>query len=270
MMYRQFPQLSKLRISFWLSAVMVASLSATVATQQNEKEGAKTIFYNPSTGAASKPGSKQKNHSGQLPKDKSPQSQDDKILVTRKSQNDKIPVTQTSVEPAKNVGLHYWFELEGVGKVSEDRVFYTGDRIRLHLRSNLDGYLSLWAYDPSGQSKLLFPVSTSSEGKELTFSDDSNFVRANTEYSPGAIVFSPPPEDERLLIFFSTSKDDVPSPQKGSLTAQQINEATQAEGGKSLLFEVEKKDQTTFGSYVANRQGGGITKEIKLKHKERQ
>jgi len=262
-MHRQFPNFPKLRASIWLSAAMVALLAAPIVAQQKEKEGAKTIFYNPSTGAASKPGLKPKPKTGKPPKDKSPQSEEDKILVPR------TRVEAVKVESAKNAGLHYWFELEGVGKVSEDRVFYTSDRLRLHLRSNMDGYLSLWAYDSSGRSQLLFPKS-SEDDKALAFSEDSNYVRANTEYSPGgAIVFSPPPEDERLLIFFSTSKDDVPSPQKNSLTAQQISEATQTEGSKSLLFEVEKKDQATFGSYVANPKGNSITKEIRLKHRPR-
>lgn len=264
MMYRQYPQLSALRVSYWLAAMTIVLLVAPVSAQQSDQEGAKMIFYNPSTGAASKPGLKPKSRSGRQPKDKpvkgtQPQPQDGKILVRRNAD-----------EPTKSAGLHYWFEMEGVGKVSEDRIFYTGDRIRLRIRSNADGYLSLWAYDPSGESKLLFPTAASSGGKELTFSEDINFVRANTEYSPGgAIVFSPPAEDERLLIFFSTSKDDVPSPQNNSLTAQQINKATQTEGSKALLFEVEKKDQTTFGSYIVNRQGGGIVKEIRLKHRPR-
>ncbi|MGH9800170.1 MAG: DUF4384 domain-containing protein [Blastocatellia bacterium] len=277
MMYRQFLIHSKLRASFWqvsgwLAAVMVALLAVPLVAQQGQKEGAKTIFYNPSTGAASKPGLKPEPKKGTSPKNKSPQSQDDKILVTRtqKTEEDKIQVTRTQTAPAMSPGIHYWFEMDGVGKVSEDRVFYTGERLRLHLRSNVDGYLSLWAYDSSGASKLLFPSPDSSaDNKALTFSPDSNFVHANNECTPGAIVFSPPAEDERLLIFFSTSKDDVPSPLKNSLTAEQIKEATQVEGGKSLLFEVEKKDLATFGSYVANRQGGGITREVILKHRPR-
>lgn len=234
-------------ILVWLVVIVASLWALPLAAQQNEKDGAKSIFYNPSTGAASKPNQKTK---------------------AGKAQGDKILVNRTRIAPAKNPGIHYWFEMDGVGKVTDDRVFYTGDRIRLHLRSNIDGYLTLWAYDSSGHSQLLFPSPTQSgDGKALGFSGNSNFVQANYEYTvPGTIEFRPPAEDERLLIFFSELKDDVPFSKNASLTAGQINKATQSDGGKALVFEVEKKDQATLGSYIANRQGGSIAKEIRLKH----
>jgi hypothetical protein len=250
MLYQAKQHAKQHRAGLWLALALTAGLAVTGQAQQNEPAGAKSLFYNPATGAASRPA-----QPARKPTDRRPRpapAPEDKVLVSNKP------------------GLHYWFELEGVGKVSEDRVFYTGERLRLHLRTNLDGYLTLWAYDPAGGSHLLFPApSVASDNKALSFSEESNYVRANTEYSPGVIQFSPPAADERLLIFFAQSKDDVPAPQHNSLTPAQISQAAEAEGNKSLVFEVEKKDPATFGSYVANRQGGGIAKEIRLKHRAR-
>lgn len=240
MMHRRFESHSNLRASLWPAVVLSSALAIPFAAQQSEKESAKAIFYKPSASATGKP-------------DQKPQR-----TGTQKPQGDKILVTRTQTAPAKNPALHYWFELESAGKVSDDRVFYTGERISLHVRGNIDGHLTLWACDSSGHSQLLFPPSTASE--------DGSFVSANTEYTLGVIELSPPAEDERLLIFFSESKDDIPSPQQASLTDEQIKQATQAAG---MLFEMEKKDPATFGSYIANRQGGAIAKEIRLKHRPR-
>jgi len=226
----------------WLSLALVLPLASPLAARQaskqaqkqGDKEGAKQLFYNPATGAATQPGEKEKSKASQS-----------RVLV-RKTQKPSNP------------GIHYWIELEGVGKVTDDYVFHTGDRVKLHMRSNVDGYLSLWAYDLSGESQLLFPSSEQPEDNRIT---------ANSEYTvPGTIEFKPPAEDERLLIFFSQSPDDTPQPKAKRLTAQQAQQATEAEGGKALLFEVEKKDKERAGTYVVNRRGGAIAKEIRLKH----
>lgn len=230
----------------YASLVLVLLLATSLAAQQNEKaekEGAKTIFYAPSTGAA---------NNSERPA-RTPQQ-----AGAQKPEGDKILVRKSQTAPAKNPALRYWFELEGAGQVGDDRIFYTGDRISLRLRSNVDGYLTLWACDSAGRSQLLFPRPGSSE--------DGYLVRANTDYAPGVIELSPPAEDERLLLFFAESKGDIPSPKQDSLSAEQIKLATQNTG---LLFETEKTDPATFGSYVANRQGGAIAKEIRIKHRSR-
>jgi len=244
----------KRRAAVWLSLGLIPLLVSPLAaqpfskraskqvskqsTKQGDQEGAKQLFYNPATGAASQPG-----QPGEKARARSGQS--------------RILARQTP--KAQHPGIHYWIELEGVGKVTDDHVFHTGDRIKLRVRSNVAGYLSLWAYDPSGESQLLFPSSDRPEDNQIT---------ANSLYTlPGSIEFKPPAEDERLLIFFSQSPDDTPQPKTGRLTALQAQQATEPEGGKALLFEVEKKDKERAGTYVVNQRGGAIAKEIRLKHR---
>lgn len=234
----------------WLLAGLLLLLPATLIAQprahkQSEQEGAKQLFYNPATGAASPAAAPSRK--GQA-----------KILKPRA----QPPASEAQPVLAQHPGIHYWLELAGAGKVTDDHVFHTGDRIKLHLRSNVDGYLTLWAYDSkSGNSQLLFPA-PGAEG--------DNQVRANQEYVlPGTIEFNPPAEDERLLLFFSQLPSDVPAPQNNRLTAEQTEQATREEGGKALSFQVEKKDQATLGSYVVSQQGGAIAREIRLKHRAR-
>ncbi|HMX25391.1 MAG TPA: DUF4384 domain-containing protein, partial [Blastocatellia bacterium] len=208
--------------AFFQLALMLA-LAIPLIAQQRERDGAKAIFY-------------------QSPASQTPEG--DKILVTKKQ-------SATAQTPA----LRYWLELEGAGKVNEDRVFHTGDRLKLHVSSNIDGRLTLWACDASGQSQLLFPAPTTPTG--------SNAIRANTDFMLGVIELSPPAADERLLLFFSESGDNIPSPQQAALTAEQIKQAMS--GSPGLLVEVEAKDSATFGTYLANRQGGVLAREIRLK-----
>ncbi len=242
------------RASSWMLIGLFLLMTAPLAAQQKKddaKEGAKQLFYNPATGAASQPASGAARGAARAATRAGQQAKKQKATSAQPAELARRP--QQSLAP----GIYYWIELEGVGKVTDEYVFHTGDRIKLHMRSNVDGYLSLWAYDLSGESQLIFPTPEQPE---------NNRVLANSEYTiPGAIEFKPPAEDERLMVFFSQSPDDTPK--TGRLTAEQAQQASESEGGKALLFQVEKKDKEKAGTYVVNRQGGAIAKEIRLKHR---
>jgi hypothetical protein len=216
---------------------MLVALIGPAAGQGQKEAGAKALFYDPGTGAILKPSEKQKD-----------------------PRTNMIKVKPSGTSQAKYVGLHYWIELDGVGPISDEYVFRTGDGIRLHVRSNVDGYLSLWSLDPSGRGSLLFPVPGQTEGE--------NLIKADTPYTtPGKIKFSPPVEDERLLVFFSRSKADIPSPQGTKDDAGMVARSLGPNGSKALVFETEKKTSTELGNYVVNKNGGPIAKEIRLRHR---
>jgi hypothetical protein len=211
-------------------------LSIALINGQSQKEsGAKALFYDPGTGTILKSSEKQKDpHTGVI----------------------KVKPVQSSL--VKFVGLHYWIELDGGGPVTADRIFHTGDSIRLHVRSNVDGYLSLWSLDSSGRGSMLFPAS--GQGQE-------NLVKADQEYvTPGKIRFSPPVEDERLLVFFSRKKADIPTPTGTQADADTVAKSLGPAGSKALVFETEKKNAAEVGNYVVNKNGGPVAREIRLKH----
>jgi hypothetical protein len=198
-----------------------------------QKQGAKALFYDPVTGVTLKPPEKR-----------------------RDPQTGMVKVNQAPADKVKYVGIHFWIELEGVGPVTANRTFYTGDRIRLHVRSNVDGYLSLWTLDSSGRGELLFPQPGQAEG--------DNFVKADTEYvTPGFIKFAPPAQEERFVIFFSRNKE-LHSP-----TAPVVAEETGPRGEKALVFETDDKNPDEIGTYVVNKKGGPVAVEVRLKHQPR-
>jgi hypothetical protein len=166
----------------------------------------------------------------------------------------------TAADKDPSVGVHYWIELDGAGPVTADRTFKTGDRIKLHVRSNVDGHLALWTLDPSGQGSILFP----------TGGADSNPLKAGAEYAtPGFIRFQLPAQEERLLVFFSRKQADLPTPTsmpRVTKESEAVARTLGAEGARSLVFETEQKTPAEVGTYVVNRTGGPIVKEVRLKH----
>jgi hypothetical protein len=217
-----------------LAVVMLFQGFSVVA--QKEDAGARALFYDPVTGATLTSSEKRKD-----------------------PETGMVKVKRGQSNQAKYVGIHYWIELEGVGPVTANRTFRTGDRIRLHVRSNVDGYLSLWALDPSGHGQPLFPTP-----------GQKNFVKADTPYvTPGHIVFKPPVQDERLLVFFSRSEKDLPAPSATSTEAEMIAQTLGPTGERALVFETEEKNAEELGGYAVNKEGGPVAKEVRLKHQPR-
>lgn len=202
-----------------------------LAVQKQKEAGAKDLFYDPVTGATLTASQKE-----------------------QKTQQGRTRIPTTIPAKVRYPGLHYWIELEGNGPVTDKRVFRTGERIQLYVRSNVDGYLSLWALDSSGRGKVLFPPA----GGQA-----DNSVKADSVYAlPGFIRFTPPPEDERMLLFFSRNKDEVPQAQ------ETVTESSKflAKGQKSLEFETDDKNTAEIGTYIVSRQGGPIATVVRLKH----
>ena len=220
-----------------VSIVFLASIAfLPVSGAFQETTGAKALFYDPASGSVVSPGEKKKDRT---------------TRITR--------VKRVQPSRARFTGLHYWIELDGVGPVTADRIFRTGERIRVHIRSNVDGYLSLLSLSAAGVGKVLFPTG-GSPGDDF-IAADAGFV------TPGKIRFSPPAEDERLLVVFSRSKSDMPDRSKGPIDPNVVASTQAAAGSKSLVFESEASNPSEIGDYVVNRTGGVIVKEIRLRHR---
>lgn len=168
---------------------------------------------------------------------------------------EKVGAKALYYEPAKYLGIHYWIELKGVGPATEDRVLRTGDRIKLHVRSNADGYLSLWMLGSSGRGRV-FPATDKSGMR----------VQANNEYTHPDFI-EPPTDKEQLIIFFSRSKADLPVLTGKEADAQMLAQILRPKGEKALVFEqeTEKQGDNEVGTYVVNKSQGLVIKEIRLK-----
>lgn len=230
------------------------SISTTAAPQQ-EPAGAKTLFYDPAAKKLMLPKAPQPNPPGMVKNRPAPPRTGHTTARTR-------PVPPVTAAEVKNVGIHYWLERDGGSRVTEDTVFYTGDRVRFYIRSNVDGYFSLWTRTPTGGAQRLFPP--------VSEPNANNFIKAGAPYNAiGWIVFRPPAEDENLIIFFSRSQSEVPMGRNGMITGEEAQLASNSEGSKALSFEIENKDPETTGCYIVSPSGGAITRMVKLRHKAR-
>ena len=174
------------------------------------------------------------------------------------------------------MGLSYWVELvanDGQKKrVTTDYVFKGGDRIKLHVQSNRNGYLYLMNIGSTGRTHMLFPNPAMGVG--------SNAMRANLDYEvpySSYIRFDENPGEERLLVMLSPTPmgDIAPTaePRTATLTAEdaaRLLMSAEAKGAKDLILEVDTTSAQPAGYAVAPvallKDGGMITLQIKLKH----
>lgn len=175
------------------------------------------------------------------------------------------------------MGISYWVELMGDDgqrrRVTTDRVFRSGERIRLNLMSNRDGYLYLLNIGSTGQSNLLFPHPTIAGG--------NNLIKANVPYEipvSGYIRFDENPGEESILVMLSPSllPGFSPSfgPQMQALAKDQTDQfamVAQAKGAKDLIVEVDAASPRPASYAVApvtalERNGQMISLQLKLRH----
>lgn len=181
-----------------------------------------------------------------------------------------LPVKESGLRPK---GLSYWIELVDVSggpgvQVTDSRVFKSGERIRLHFRSNAEGRISIVQIGSSGTSSMLFP----DPAKGLS----NNVLHANQDVVlPSAahwFRFDGNKGTERLLVFFAGTQQELDAtfPARRSMdpvaTVALLNSAKAASGSKDLLIETETQSVSEIGTYAVNVAGNPIVLEIELKH----
>ncbi len=181
---------------------------------------------------------------------------------------------------SRKAGLRHWIELVEEGsqvgrKVTSDRVFHTGERIRLHFQSNQDGYISLLQLS-GAKSEVLFPapgkgffdgfISAHEDrvlpGQEAWFRFDHR-----TGIEKLVVVFSPELEPlERILPGREPRQEprEPLQPPRGPSRLAQL--ASLPPGAKGLVVESELDDPNLVGSYAVSLTGEPIVLEIQLVH----
>jgi Domain of unknown function (DUF4384) len=174
----------------------------------------------------------------------------------------------------RNLGLSYWIELvEAPGKrgaqVTDERRFRSGERIRLHFRSNSDGQIVLVQIGSSGTSSILFPDSV----KGLP----DNRIRANKDQVLPSqehwFRFDHNPGTERLLVLFAKNQADLERtfPIQPVMTTAEtlalLRAVDQSHGSKDIYIETESHDPAELGKYVVNVAGRPIALHIALMHR---
>ncbi len=157
------------------------------------------------------------------------QAPETKVAEKKKQSSTQETVAASSVkrkQPA--VGLRYWLELQqpnetATYKVDPNRIFRSGERVRLHFSANHDGYIYILQHGSSGSKKLLFPLFTGSA---------ENFLKAGADLAtpePGWFKFDDTVGEERLdIVFFPVNADPA------MLDKFKIPDADQIQLGKDL------------------------------------
>jgi hypothetical protein len=109
--------------------------------------------------------------------------------------------------PVKYMGVSYWIErLDRNGemrRVNSSTVFRKGDRIRVSLKSNREGYLYVINLGSTGRSTMLFPNATMPDGSNLIMANQTYDIPPNTFFR-----FDENPGEETLLVMLSPTPMD--------------------------------------------------------------
>jgi hypothetical protein len=170
------------------------------------------------------------------------------------------------------LGISYWIDLmDHQGKfvrTTASRIFRSGDRIKLNLRSNRNGYLYVIGVGSTGTSRVLFP-----DSEEV-----ANGIKAKVTYAvpfESNLKFDDSPGEEKLLILLSqrpipqfARRGEVPTQETKQLVA-----SAHVPGAKDLVLEEEVPETgvepATYAVIPVSALGGKgtLTLQIKLKHR---
>jgi Domain of unknown function (DUF4384) len=170
------------------------------------------------------------------------------------------------------LGLSYWIELVGPdqttgAQVTESRTFHSGEKIRVHFRSNADGYISLIQLGASGSSNILFPEPAKGLSDNRLSADQDRVLPSEKAW----FRFDSSSGTETLLVLFGRNADDLrgfpvePSMDSGATQAL-LRSTGPVRGSKDLILEMEPEKASEVGTYAVSLRGKPIVLEIKLKH----
>lgn len=243
-------------------------------------KGAKELFFDPTDGAvvsASQPntftaaGSTKKTSPGHK---KGTAGGSTKVTHKPEPNNGPSDMRRAVMRTAQNsstLGLSYWIELvgrDGKGQqVTDNRIFRSGERIRLHFLSNADGNVALIQLGSSGTSSVLFPDPV----KGL---DDNRITAGEDRILPtdrAWFKFDSSPGTEKILVVFGRAQQDIDTfqirPRMDANSTQGVMKTANAiRGGKDLILETETENASEIGTYAVNLAGKPVVLEIQLRH----
>lgn len=167
-----------------------------------------------------------------------------------------------SPDLSNNIGIKYWLELIQPGsaeitRVNSTRIFHSGEKIRLHLETNVNGRVTLLQLGQDGAGHVLFPDARINQG--------DNYIQAGIDTpvpsSSAWIKFDNHPGIERMIVLLASVdrqlQNQTPSPSSappqqefaaGSELEPGKTEAVMAmvekqQGSKGLVLEVDNQSE---------------------------
>lgn len=230
---------------------VVVSLASIVA-MAGEQRGAKSIFVDTTSGAVveSKP---------QPPA---------KPATQKQTQRRSTPAaTPAAAVPAASPGLMHYIELVSPSgerrQVTTDDTFRSGDRILLHMQSNVDGYIEVLQRGPNGTMTRLFPDDRVNGGSAFISKGKDTVLPSPTAW----FRFDDQPGIEHLVVYLTPHGSGTPAPWQPVTPAQAAQDAVQTgAGSKSLLIETDNSSDKPATYAVAQPGTQRMSMTILLKH----
>lgn len=211
-------------------------------------------------------------------------------------------------QPSKdlNTGLQYWIEVHRGGKVmhvNNKASFQSGDRIRFHVRANVDGFAYIILKQGSGGDQaVLFPDmkhmddTQLSRGREyilpnqgyLTFDQTpgtENLMMVLSKKPIDAAEYLKDPNNEQAMVAFAGSKDLIPKKvvvsydskartvQRATTTKTMLEQTLQggplavaSNGSKSITVTPRKDTEPAMVTVVHSDPGSVLMIDIALSH----
>lgn len=175
-------------------------------------------------------------------------------------------------DPASEVrpGIRYWIELETEDvsiPVTTGHAFESGDRIRLHLYSNLAGCLAVYYIGSTGEARRWSPPTSSTQD----FVELPAYARISLPAPGNWLRFDRNPGVERLFVVFGEGREaferlSLAAHPTRSLMAQLRRFASSARGSKDFLWETDEGTPAAIGTYAVSLTGAPLVIEIPLRH----
>jgi hypothetical protein len=151
------------------------------------------------------------------------------------------------------VGIHYWFENKAGVRLTEDQAAAATGAFTLHIRTNVDGFLSVW-------------LMTAGTGREVTPAQGKPLTAASEFIVPGDVQFASAEPAGRLVVLFAQSQTEMPpDPSAAVQKLQRILGRTAPDGSPELVRASDSGTPGQVGTYVVNRQGMPVAAAISLK-----
>lgn len=258
-----------------LACLGVVALSAAISAQE-PVSGAKELFYDPVGGSATRlspsPQAKPSARPSQPQPTRSPSP-----TPTRRDGNSRravnLPASPEAQKAQTSLGLSYWIELAsadgGPGtQVTERHVFRSGDRIRLHFRSNANGNIALIQLGSSGTSQVLFPDPETNPADAGLIADQDKILPNDSAW----FRFDEKPGTERLIVLFARDRQELSTlPLRSQMDKDEtkglVESVRHVQGSKDLVIETETKTSGEVGTYGVNVSGKPVVLEIFLEHR---
>jgi hypothetical protein len=132
-----------------------------------------------------------------------------------------------------NLGVQYWIELhrgKQVEHVNNKMAFQSGDKIRFHLRPNINGYAYILLQSGSrGERSVLFPDASRGETNKVTAGND--YTMPTDDF----LEFDSNPGSEKLVLLVSRMPIDAKAYLSPNTDGEHILIASAADGSKDLI-----------------------------------